>query len=207
MVDINTQRINTSHIHVYSQIELVTFDQVRLVHIPLNDHMLDYTSLRRMYRLLSSQSFRISSQKDPLSLTTSLRFHNESPVTLLVDLRQEFGKILREHICGRKERILLWEGILESHQVSTEHVLLCQIVHARKMIGPLKWLHRFEKACRDRKIEPGYVPRTIGSLGEVILKHELALLANHVIVGVLRVHDHPILPIGYLVGVLLIGRV
>ena len=169
--------------------------------------MLCDTCLGSMDSFFGGKRFRISCQKNSLSLTASFRFHYEGFVALVVDLGQEFGKVLRKHIRCWKEGILLGVRILEAHQVASEHVFLGQIIHSRKVIGSLERLHWFEKASSDGEIEPGNVPGAVGSFRQVVFKHKFTFFTNHVVMGVFGIHDHAVLAISYLFGVLLFTRV
>lgn len=71
-----------------------------------------------------------------------------------------------------------------------EHVLLRQIIDSRKVICSLIWLHALQEFHCDRSVEPGDVPWTVVTLRQMVLEVELGNLLDHVVVGVLCIHDH-----------------
>jgi len=71
-----------------------------------------------------------------------------------------------------------------------QHVLLSQVVHARKVISPLVLVHFLEKSDSDGPVKPSQIPITILPPSQVILEDKLSHLLNHIIMRVPRIHHN-----------------
>ena len=107
-------------------------------------------------------------------------------------MKDEFFKVCRQGVCWWKEVIFVGEDGLEAHQVPTKHVLLGQVIDARKVISTLVWLHVLEELHGDWAIEPCDIPLSILSFGQMILKVEFGNFFDYIVMSPQRVHHHTI---------------
>ena len=77
-----------------------------------------------MNSLLRCEALWVSREEDALTLTASFRFDNEGSISFLVHLASKLLEVSRQHIGIREEVIIVWEDILHSHQVTSEHIFL-----------------------------------------------------------------------------------
>ena len=107
-------------------------------------------------------------------------------------MEDELFEVCWQGVSWWKEVIVVWEDRLEAHQVPTKHVLLGQVVDARKVISALVRLHVLQELHCDWAVEPCNVPLSILSFGQVILKVEFSDFLDHVVMSVQRIHHHTI---------------
>lgn len=173
-VDVHSERGHTVDEHVNSQIILKTVDQVGLVHVFLDHHVVGGFYI-----------FGGPGQVDALSLTRVIRLHDEGSLlvwVLLEHLTDIFDKVLvvmGEHVSGWEKVVLLRHPSLHLHQMATQHVLFGDVVNTWEVVDSLPWLQLFQDLIElGRAIGPTDVPVALFPLREMPLLMDLTDFLN-----------------------------
>ena len=148
-VYVHSQWIHTHEDHINTKIIFESVNQMGLVDVFLND----LTVLMWLYFV------HVSSEVDSTALCLIFWLHNERSWILLLPLIcQKVFIITRKQVCCRKKVILIWQQVLHPHAVSPKHVLLREVIYARKVIHSLMRLHLLQKFYAVWPIKPCVVP-------------------------------------------------
>ena len=111
-VDIHPERVDSVHKNVDSQIVLITVYQVRLVQVLLND-----------YLIAGLDEIGVTHKENTFALALVLRLDDEGTRILTLGLVPKVLVVVRQHIRGREEVVIVWQDLLHPHQMAPQHVL------------------------------------------------------------------------------------
>lgn len=111
-VDIHPERVDSVHKNVDSQIVLITVYQVRLVQVLLND-----------YLIAGLDEIGVTHKENTFALALVLRLDDEGTRILTLGLVPKVLVVVRQHIGGREEVVIVWQDLLHPHQMAPQHVL------------------------------------------------------------------------------------
>ena len=155
-MNVNSQWIKTKEKHIDPQIILKPFNQMWRCYVLLCDPS-------SILITILNYLFTVSRKKDSLTLCHVIWFYNISLLSLnwsslfIYEVISEITMFWWQHPSFWKKLKLLRVQFCKLHQILGHVVFLSNLVHARKLINFLIWLHLCEKVNSDAQIVPGYI--------------------------------------------------
>lgn len=122
VVEINSQRVDTSQQHIDSKVKLQPLDEVGFMEVALH-----YIMFAWQYILDTA------GEEDPFPLRQRFRLHNISPaftLGLALEVEPKLAVFTRQHPSQREEVVLLWKLLFHLHQALPQEVLSREYIHA-----------------------------------------------------------------------------
>jgi len=125
-----SQRLHVGHQNVDSKIKLVVIDQIRVFDILLNYEVLSHIDL-----------VKTLGDEDALALGKCFWFHDEVGSRIGCAVVFQIFKLMRKKPSFWKELKICWKLLLHTIQVPGEVVFPSNLIHPRKVVDFLEWLH------------------------------------------------------------------
>ena len=180
-----SQRLHVGHQNVNSEIKLVVVNQIGVFDILLDDQMLRHINL-----------VKTLGDEDSLALRKGFWLHDEVGSRIGCAIVFQIFKLMRKKPSFWEKLKICWKLLKHTIEVPSEVVFPSNLIHPRKVVDFLKWLHVLPPVqwwCDISPLNIPFYPSIPGvPVAQLPIKVIFSNVSNDVILGIVNVENNPL---------------